>query len=338
MASLSRMLKDVGRQQAQSFAGYLGEQFGSLAEFYLRSQFLEKAIQIDEYYDKQINKAEEKKLKTARERYSKLATIDEGKRKFVKAALIPRDDTYSQSVDPILFMFNPTELSISRQVNVTEMTGARTSQGLPKVSFGSITPYQLELAGLLFDTYEEGTNVLEKIQSLRDAVDFTKFGTRKSYVDDKGNVDFLALYSRGEYLNLVDTDDEPPKPAESDDESSNSPDFAELPSPLKNLASVLGDTSTKDITSESDMKGLGSAFLEYDDLQDVPLVSKHPPVYYFIWGEQNYMTCMITKLSYKLTMFLPDGTPVRALVDVSLKEVDMRNASRKFSDMQQITK
>ncbi|MEM6520025.1 MAG: hypothetical protein AAF722_11930, partial [Cyanobacteria bacterium P01_C01_bin.70] len=36
----------------------------------------------------------------------------------------------------------------------------------------------------------------------------------------------------------------------------------------------------------------------------------------------NYITCFVEKLDYKLTMFLADGTPVRAEVNLSLKEVD----------------
>ena len=309
--------------------GALGEQIGSLAEYYLQAQFLEKSMKIDEYYESQYESEEAAALQAAQADYESIATTGQGD--FVKAALIPRDDTYSQDVDPILFMFNPTELNISRQVNVTEMKGALTSQGLPKVSYGSIDPYQIELAGLLFDTYEKGTNVLDEIQTIRDAVDFTKFGVRKSYVDDSGEVDFYGMYSRGSYISLLNTDDL--------GESSNVVTFTtDLTSRLGDVADVLTDSSTDTITSESQFSGLGDPFREYDDLADLPLVSKHPPVYYFIWGDENYMTCMITKLSYKLTMFLADGTPVRALVDISLKEVDMRNASRKYSDLQNITK
>ena len=50
--------------------------------------------------------------------------------------------------------------------------------------------------------------------------------------------------------------------------------------------------------------------------------AKRPPIYYFIWGENNYLRCMVTDLTYNLTMFLPNGRPVRATVDISLKEVD----------------
>lgn len=47
-----------------------------------------------------------------------------------------------------------------------------------------------------------------------------------------------------------------------------------------------------------------------------------PPVYIFTWGETEYFYCVITSLTYTLTMFLTDGTPVRAMVDISLQEVE----------------
>jgi Contractile injection system tube protein len=53
--------------------------------------------------------------------------------------------------------------------------------------------------------------------------------------------------------------------------------------------------------------------------------NKRPPVYILMWGGKSSFPCVMTSLSYKLDMFLPDGTPVRALVDISLQEVDMEN-------------
>jgi Contractile injection system tube protein len=53
-----------------------------------------------------------------------------------------------------------------------------------------------------------------------------------------------------------------------------------------------------------------------------------PPVYIFEWGvgkRKDYFHCVVTSLTYKLTMFLTDGTPVRAIVDISLQEVDKNN-------------
>jgi Contractile injection system tube protein len=50
---------------------------------------------------------------------------------------------------------------------------------------------------------------------------------------------------------------------------------------------------------------------------------KRPPVYLMTWGSNNeYFYCVITSLTYKLSMFLSDGTPVRALVDIALQEVE----------------
>ena len=48
------------------------------------------------------------------------------------------------------------------------------------------------------------------------------------------------------------------------------------------------------------------------------------PLYTFIWGQNTHLRCcFVEKLSYKLTLFLPDGTPVRAVIDsLSLKEAD----------------
>lgn len=52
--------------------------------------------------------------------------------------------------------------------------------------------------------------------------------------------------------------------------------------------------------------------------------NKRPPVYIFTWRDK-YFHCVMTSLTYTLNMFLADGTPVRALVDIALQEVDSRN-------------
>lgn len=51
---------------------------------------------------------------------------------------------------------------------------------------------------------------------------------------------------------------------------------------------------------------------------------KRPPVYILSWKDE-YFHCVITSLTYTLNMFLTDGTPVRAMVDISLQEVDKNN-------------
>ncbi len=50
--------------------------------------------------------------------------------------------------------------------------------------------------------------------------------------------------------------------------------------------------------------------------------AKRPPIYLFTWGKNTYLRCFIKSCNFRLTMFLPDGTPVRAVVDLSLEQVD----------------
>src|SRR5919199_6387076 len=52
---------------------------------------------------------------------------------------------------------------------------------------------------------------------------------------------------------------------------------------------------------------------------------KRPPIYLFTWGNYNYLRCFVKTFSFKLTMFRPDGTPVRASVDLDLEQVDLPN-------------
>lgn len=53
--------------------------------------------------------------------------------------------------------------------------------------------------------------------------------------------------------------------------------------------------------------------------------NKRPPVYYLVWGSRKSFPCVMTTLTYKLDMFLANGTPVRALVDMTLQEVEQEN-------------
>ncbi len=51
-----------------------------------------------------------------------------------------------------------------------------------------------------------------------------------------------------------------------------------------------------------------------------------PPVYILTWNE-SYFHCVMTSLNYRLTLFLADGTPVKAIVNIALEEVDPENIS-----------
>jgi hypothetical protein len=131
--------------------------------------------------------------------------------------------------EDIEFMFNPSQLALSRTISLEQAQGSRTDEGKNKVSFKHPNPYSLKISNILIDTYETDTSVLNYIEKFKKAVEF----------------------SQG--------------------------------------------------------KGQG----------------KRPPVYLFTWGSQEYLRVFVKTLSYKLTLFKPNGTPVRATVDLDLEEVDL---------------
>ena len=51
---------------------------------------------------------------------------------------------------------------------------------------------------------------------------------------------------------------------------------------------------------------------------------QRPPTYAFMWGDNAYFDyCFIEQVSYRLTKLLPDGKPVRAVIDaLVLKETE----------------
>ncbi|MGK7942869.1 MAG: hypothetical protein AB4058_00185 [Microcystaceae cyanobacterium] len=59
--------------------------------------------------------------------------------------------------------------------------------------------------------------------------------------------------------------------------------------------------------------------------------NKRPPVYLFAWGNQRYFTCFVQRLTYRLTRFLEDGTPVQAIADLTLIKVDDADQGRSSS-------
>jgi Contractile injection system tube protein len=156
-------------------------------------------------------------------------------------AILKSDD----GVPDLEFMFNPTELVFEGVVQTSESPGARTQdKGQPKVSFSHVKAYRVTINKILFDTYEDEENVLNKyINKFRKAVQFVSGKER-------------------------------------------------------------------------------------------------PPIYKFMWGKQIYLRrCFIENLTYKLTMFLPDGTPVRAVIDsLTLKEADedQENVSQRAKPPAQI--
>jgi hypothetical protein len=57
-------------------------------------------------------------------------------------------------------------------------------------------------------------------------------------------------------------------------------------------------------------------------LKDAKSKAGRPPKVMFIWGKQILQfEAVITSLSQQFTLFLPDGTPVRALLDITFDQV-----------------
>ena len=50
--------------------------------------------------------------------------------------------------------------------------------------------------------------------------------------------------------------------------------------------------------------------------------AQRPPIYILTWGKNSYLRCFIKTCNFRLTMFLADGTPVRAILDLTLEQVD----------------
>ncbi|MGL4498868.1 MAG: hypothetical protein ACRCU2_07370 [Planktothrix sp.] len=119
-------------------------------------------------------------------------------------------------------------------------------------------------------------------------------------------------------------------------------DFSKFFDPFKNqngyqerLNKVsIANGALDSLSNDVGIKALDTQEYGSESLSQQALELKRPPVYYFIWGEKNYMCCMIENANFKLMMFLPDGTPVRASVDISLREVDLGVASRAYSKRQ----
>ncbi|MBI4576610.1 MAG: LysM peptidoglycan-binding domain-containing protein [Planctomycetes bacterium] len=56
------------------------------------------------------------------------------------------------------------------------------------------------------------------------------------------------------------------------------------------------------------------------DLLFVNAEKHRPPILLFTWGKNMQFKCLLERLSQKFTMFLDDGTPVRATLQVTFKE------------------
>jgi hypothetical protein len=92
--------------------------------------------------------------------------------------------------------------------------------------------------------------------------------------------------------------------------------------------------SIRDLTLDTYEEGGGKSVLPYLQKFEKALNfaesgegrEKRPPTYVFTWGSQQFIRCFVVELTYTLTLFLPDGTPVRAKLDLELEEIDESTA------------
>lgn len=190
----------------------------------------------------------------------------------IKASLVPLD----VGVPLIQFMFNPAELTFDRAVSHNESKASKDEKtGHPKKSFSHLEAPKVTISKILFDTYEDGDDVVAK------------------YIDPFiAAVEFLGEHKSSSQPGLLDSFQELVNPPQQ---------------PLPNSPTASKPTPRPGEGSEADKS-------EAD---------KRTPHYRFVWGERVHLRrCVIEKLTYKLTLFLPDGTPVRAMIDsLTLKTV-----------------
>jgi hypothetical protein len=175
-----------------------------------------------------------------------------------KAKLIRLDDKGSplpKDKFNIIFMYNPTEITLSRSLNIEQSSGSQTPTGSNKTSFKHPNPYSLKISNVILDTYEQGVSVLP----------------------------LIALFKHG--VEFSDANKSLPQPAP----------------PVRNR-----QAGTSAQPSQAD--------------------KKRPPLYLFTWGNQQYLRCFMKQVSFKLTMFLPNGEPVRAVLDLSLEQATVPSA------------
>ena len=86
-------------------------------------------------------------------------------------------------------------------------------------------------------------------------------------------------------------------------------------------------------TAGADVRELTSRVTE---LMSINRQTHAPPVLLFVWGSLSF-TCVLARASQRFTMFLPDGTPVRANLQVTFNEfcnvdLEAKEVKRETSD------
>src|SRR5207344_1025420 len=91
----------------------------------------------------------------------------------------------------------------------------------------------------------------------------------------------------------------------------------------------VGSTTVND--AQSDVRDL---VRKVTDLMSIEPSTHAPPVLLFTWGSLAF-TCVLARATQRYTMFLPDGTPVRARLNVTFNEY--RNADLEAKEVKRET-
>ncbi|MDX2241481.1 MAG: hypothetical protein NW224_12420 [Leptolyngbyaceae cyanobacterium bins.302] len=108
------------------------------------------------------------------------------------------------------------------------------------------------------------------------------------------------------------------------DEKSGKPkvSFSNIPPHKITVSNIIFDTYEEEGTSRDVFEKCIKPFKTATQFVNG---KQRPPIYVFSWGNnRKYLEyCFIERLSYKLSMFLSDGTPVRAVINsLTLVEAD----------------
>jgi len=137
--------------------------------------------------------------------------------------------------------------------------------------------------------------------------------------DDGSDIVFMYNPKELSLKEAVETSDNPG--ARSQRSGRPKVSFSNLPAKTITISNILFDTfETKENVVEIYIKKFQAATRFINGLQ-------RPPVYCLTWGKEEYLEyCFVESVSYKLTKFLQDGTPVRAIIDtLTLKETEKPN-------------
>ncbi len=138
---------------------------------------------------------------------------------------------------------------------------------------------------------------------------------------DKGQADDIKFMFNPKELSIqlsVETSENPG--ARSQRSGRPKISFSHLPPKIITISNILFDTyETGEDVEDTYIQAFQKATQFIQD-------KERPPVYSFVWGKNYLEYCFVEAVNYKLTKFLADGKPVRAVIDsLTLKETEKPN-------------